>query len=154
VQKGASDLQSNVREAGSEPGVAALMNKASPRRGRLSKAAEFERVYRSGRSVANRYLVLYLFSGDQKGGLRLGLSVPRRVGGAVVRNKVKRLIREAFGQQLGARQIDADLVVLARADAAQLAEKDGLEGFERALGELLAKVGLKSDHGPDPGDRS
>ena len=135
-------MSSDVREAGVEPGAAALMSGGTPRKGRLSKAAEFERVYRRGRSVANRYLVLYFFNGDPSEGLRLGLSVPRRVGGAAARNKVKRLIREAFREQLGARRIAADVVVVARADAAELAERDGLEGVQAALGELLRKVGL------------
>ncbi len=60
------------------------------RRRRLSRSAEFDRVYRQGRSKANRFLVLYAFpreegSGD---GPRLGLSVSRRVGGAVDRTRV------------------------------------------------------------------
>ena len=72
------------------------------RRRRLSRSAEFERVYRQGRSKANRYLVLYAFpreegSGDD--GPRLGLSVSRRVGGAVDRTRVKRVLREAFWQE-------------------------------------------------------
>src|SRR4029079_11520118 len=74
---------------------------ASKRR-RLSRSAEFERVYRQGRSKANRFLVLYAFprTDDGPGGdprsPRLGLSVSRRVGGAVDRARVKRVLREAF----------------------------------------------------------
>jgi ribonuclease P protein component len=63
---------------------------------RLSRSAEFERVYRQGRSVANRHLVLYSFPNESVDRPRLGLSVSRKVGGAVERNRVKRLLREAF----------------------------------------------------------
>ena len=57
------------------------------RRRRLSRSAEFERVYRQGRSKGNRFLVLYAFArpADDAGQEpRLGLSVSRRVGGAAV----------------------------------------------------------------------
>ena len=71
-----------------------------PKRGRLSRSAEFERVYRQGRSHGNRHLVLYTFPREAGAdeGPRLGLSVSRKVGGAVDRNKVKRLLREAFAE--------------------------------------------------------
>src|SRR4051795_6652581 len=73
---------------------------AGARRRRLSRSAEFDRVYREGRSHAGRHLVLYSFprEGDEDDAPRLGLSVGRKVGGAVERNKVKRLLREAFWQ--------------------------------------------------------
>src|SRR5215216_7929455 len=72
------------------------------RRRRLSRSAEFERVYRQGRSKSNRFLVLYAFArepeqdGATTDGPRLGLSVSRRVGGAVDRTRLKRILREAF----------------------------------------------------------
>jgi len=66
------------------------------RRGRLSRAAEFERVYRQGRSQGNRFFVLYSFPRGGDEAPRLGVSVSRKVGGAVDRNRVKRLLRDAF----------------------------------------------------------
>ena len=68
---------------------------ARRRSGRLSRSAEFDRVYRQGRSVANRYLVLYAFPRGGEEPPRVGLSVSRKVGGAVERNQLKRLLREA-----------------------------------------------------------
>jgi ribonuclease P protein component len=114
----------------------------SARRGRLSRSAEFERVYRQGRSSANRHLVLYSFPNPSAERPRLGLSVSRKVGGAVERNRVKRLLREAFGQAEEALQGGHDVVLLARPDARELAEREGLAGIGASLGELLAKAGL------------
>jgi ribonuclease P protein component len=62
------------------------------------------------------------------------------VGGAVQRNQVKRLLREAFmldGDRLPA---GSDVVVVARSDARALAEREGLTGIRRALGELIDRV--------------
>ena len=55
----------------------------STRRGRLSRSAEFDRVFRSGRSLAGKDLVLYVFPRGDGEAPRLGLSVSRKVGGAV-----------------------------------------------------------------------
>jgi ribonuclease P protein component len=115
-----------------------------PKRGRLSRSAEFERVYRQGRSVGNRFLVLYAFprTPDVAGadGPRLGLSVSRKVGGAVDRNRVKRLLREAFAGELERVPPDHDVVVVARPEARELAEREGLEGMRRELGELVGRA--------------
>ena len=116
----------------------------SPKRRRLSRSAEFERVYRRGRSKANRYLVLYVFPRDAEqleaepqDGPRLGLSVSRRVGGAVDRTKVKRLLREAFWAEAERLPSGSDYVVVARPDSRELAERDGMVGVRSALAELV-----------------
>jgi ribonuclease P protein component len=112
----------------------------SPKRRRLSRSAEFERVYRQGRSKSNRYLVLYAFPrGDDAAadGPRLGLSVSRRVGGAVDRSKVKRLLREAFWTEAERLPPGSDYVVVARPDSRELAEREGMGGVRAALAELV-----------------
>ncbi len=115
-----------------------------PKRRRLSRSAEFERVYRQGRSKGNRYLVLYAFPRADEGpdeGPRLGLSVGRRVGGAVDRARVKRVLREAFWEEAERLPADSDYVVVARPESLGLAEREGTAGISTALAELVEALG-------------
>jgi ribonuclease P protein component len=117
-----------------------------PRRRRLSRSAEFERVYRQGRSKGNRFLVLYAFPREESDaeGPRLGLSVSRRVGGAVERSRVKRVLREAFWAEAERLPSGADYVVVARPEAGPLAEREGTPGVQTALAELVDGLGGSS----------
>ena len=116
-----------------------------PGRGRLSRSADFDRVFRNGRSHAGRELVLYVFPRGEDGPPRLGLSVSRKVGGAVQRNRVKRLLREAFALESGRLPSGTDAVVVARTDANGLAEREGLAGIRRALSDLVGRAGGEGD---------
>jgi ribonuclease P protein component len=109
------------------------------KRGRLSRSGDFDRVYRDGRSHANRYLVVYSFPRpeDAVDQVRLGISVSRKVGGAVARNAVKRALREAFWALGDGLPADHDFVLVARPDSAGLVDREGTNGIETALRELL-----------------
>jgi ribonuclease P protein component len=113
---------------------------ASKRR-RLSRSGEFDRVYRDGSSQATRYLVLYTFprKDEDREDVRLGVSVSRKVGGAVERNKVKRTLREAFWAVADGLPPRHDFVIVARADIKDLIAKDGMNGVRSDLEEAIAK---------------
>ena len=107
---------------------------------RLSRSSEFQRVYRQGRSRANRNLIVYSFARGEERGLRsrIGVSVGRKVGNAVVRNRVKRTIREAVTALEAELRDGLDYVVLARSDVIELIDREGLSGVKNSLGELIA----------------
>jgi ribonuclease P protein component len=126
------------------------------KRSRLSRSSDFQRIYRQGKSTASRFLVLYTFrrpddvSAD---GPRLGLSVSKKMGGAVVRNRVKRLLREAFGSAREQLSEDHDLVLIARPPLLELlvresAGEKGLVGA--AVRELMVRAGLLPADPPEP----
>jgi ribonuclease P protein component len=122
-----------------------------PKRGRLSRSADFDRVFRQGRSHGGREFVLYVFPRAEDAATpRLGLSVSRKVGGAVQRNQVKRLLREAFALDGDRLPAGSDVVVVARADARALAEREGLSGIRRSLGELIDRTQMPSGGAQGP----
>jgi ribonuclease P protein component len=116
---------------------------APRRRGRITRSGDFDMVYRRGRSAANRHLVVYAFARDDRPAgapARLGLSVSRKVGGAVERNRVKRVLREQFAAIAPSLPGGIDVVVIARPGAAEYVEERGSEALGERLAELAAKA--------------
>ena len=112
------------------------------KRRRLSRSGDFDRVYRDGRSHANRYLVVYSFprAGDDEP--RLGISVGRKVGGAVARNQVKRMLRDAFWACGESLPDGHDFVIVARPEMAGVASDRGAAGVEEELRTVLSGAGI------------
>src|SRR5262245_65912672 len=119
------------------------------RRPRLTRSADFDRVYRHGRSAATRSFVLYAFPSSERepddqttdhADVRLGVSVGRRVGGAVERNRVKRVLREAFWALDDELPEGHDFVIVARAGSAELAEQQGLDAVRAELSQLPTRL--------------
>jgi ribonuclease P protein component len=119
-------------------------------RGRLSRSEDFTRAYRAGRSVANKYLVLYYFErlgtglGEVTSGPRVGFSVSRRLGTAVDRNRIKRVLREASRAHGESLRGNVDLVLIARAPIVELLESGGFKAVEEKMVEVLRKASLIS----------
>lgn len=112
------------------------------RRNRLSRSRDFDTVYRKGRSASTRFLVLYWFprEDDDAEGTRLGLAVPRSVGGAVVRNRVKRQLRETWKELAERTQPGFDYVLVARPALAEPADTRGHEWLRDRVAEVLEKA--------------
>jgi ribonuclease P protein component len=120
------------------------------RRGRISRSGDFDAVYRRGRSAANRHLVVYAFAreGAPPGApARLGLSVSRKVGDAVVRNRVKRALREQFAALVPALPPGLDVVVIARPGAAEYLSERGPAALGARLGELAERAAAAPQEG-------
>ena len=113
---------------------------AKPRRRRLSRSGEFDRVYRDGSSNATRFLVLYAFprKDEEERDLRLGVSASRKVGGAVERNRVKRALRDAFWGLSDRLPEKHDFVLVARPELSELLEREGTPGVAKSIEEALA----------------
>ncbi|HET7572789.1 MAG TPA: ribonuclease P protein component [Gaiellaceae bacterium] len=110
------------------------------RANRLSRSRDFDAVYRQGRSVSSRYLVLYWFPQDEPAEPRFGFSVPRSVGGAVERNRVKRQLREAWRARLERVPAGHDYVVIVRPGLPEAVEANGFDWLGERLDEVLAQA--------------
>jgi ribonuclease P protein component len=110
------------------------------RRNRLSRSRDFDAVYRHGRSVSTRFLVLYRFDReDDDGEVRLGIAVPKKIGGAVIRNRIKRRLREVWRELLPDVPAGADYVLLVRTPLAEAEGRDAAWLRERVQ-EVLGKA--------------
>jgi ribonuclease P protein component len=115
------------------------------RKSRLSRSAEFDRVYRHGRSAQHRLLVLYRFdrpedlSAGPDESSRIGITVSKKVGGAVDRNRLKRQLREAL---TASELLDgsADYVAIARPGLPERIAAEGYDALVAIVEELAAKL--------------
>lgn len=112
----------------------------SPKRRRLSRSGDFKRVYKEGSSKATRHLVLYRFERGQNDPdeIRLGVSVSKKLGDAVSRNRVKRVLKEAFWSRVNPDECDQDFVLVARPSVGEVIDESGLEGAQACIDEVLA----------------
>ena len=112
---------------------------------RLTDSPEFERVYRQGTAFRGKLFSVHAFPNDSEN-VRFGLSVSRRIGNAVTRNKVRRRLREVFRSALPKVPAGMDLVVSARPAAADAS----FQGLEQEFARALRKIGgpIEGDKGP------
>jgi ribonuclease P protein component len=111
------------------------------RRNRLSRSRDFDAVYRHGRSASTRFLTLYWFEREEAvGDPRLGFAVPKSVGNAVVRNRIKRQLREIVRDRLAVLPQSNDYVLVVRRGLPEAAETQGHEWLETRVDEVLGKA--------------
>jgi ribonuclease P protein component len=110
---------------------------AFPKASRLRLKKDFEAVFAAGKKTSTRELVVWHCEGGPES--RLGLMVSKKTGGAVRRNRLKRLLREAFRLHKQELKEDASLIVYPKAGCAI----DSLEEARRALDEVWRKTRLK-----------
>lgn len=113
------------------------------RRYRLSRSRDFDAVYRHGRSVSTRFLTLHWFPRreGEDGAPRIGLAVPKSVGSAVVRNRLKRQLREAWRELADRAAPGRDYVLAARPGIAEPAAARGHAWIVEQVSETLGKAG-------------
>ena len=115
------------------------------RKNRLSRSRDFDAVYRHGRSASTRFLTLHWFerAGEDTGEEpRLGLAVPRAAGNAVVRNRIKRQLREIWRVKLDTGTLSRmhDYVLVVRPGLPEAVDARGHEWLVERVDEVLGKA--------------
>ena len=110
-----------------------------PRTARILRSADFRTVYDNGTRVSSPMFAAFCLerTSDPEGGARLGLTVPRALGGAVIRNRIKRRLREAFRQHRSEFGPGWDVVLNPRRAALTAPFSE----IERALRKVIEKCG-------------
>ena len=104
---------------------------------RIKKNSDFQTIYKKGKSVANRQFVVYTYKNRDLKHFRLGISVSKKLGNAVTRNRIKRAIRENF--KVHKQNIIAkDIIVIARQPAKDMNTLEIQSSLEHVL--KIAKV--------------
>lgn len=103
------------------------------KRQRIKKNEEFQTVFKNGKSFANRQFVVYVFKKDQQPEFRIGLSVSKKIGNAVTRNRIKRYLRQSFLELKDRVKSDMDYVIVARHQAAQIDFHETKKSIEHVL---------------------
>lgn len=90
------------------------------KRQRIKSNKDFQTVFKKGKSVANRQFVIYILEKSEQEQFRIGLSVSKKLGNAVVRNRIKRYIRQVFHELQDDIIRQRDYVIIARKPVATM----------------------------------
>ncbi len=106
----------------------------------LKKNREFKKVFSKGKSIVEKLLVVYFYKNESLYN-RIGIVVNKKVGNAVVRNRVKRVIKECYRSYGINLKKGFDIVIVARVRASDASYSD----INNAIKRLLKKTGLSID---------
>lgn len=108
------------------------------KKNRLTKREYFDKVYKHGKSSANHQFVLYYKAQPQQASFRLGVSVSKKLGNAVVRNRIRRVLKEIV--RLNASQIPGgyDLILIARKPVVEMSYHE----IEKSVFHVLKRASL------------
>nr|WP_281503702.1 ribonuclease P protein component [Ectobacillus sp. JY-23] len=115
------------------------MLKRMKKKNRVKKNAEFQAVFQKGKSSANRQFVLYSLDKPGQDEFRIGLSVSKKVGNAVARNRIKRVIRQVFTELKQCIDSEKDFVIIARKPCAEMT----YEQMKSSLLHVMRRSGMK-----------
>ncbi|MGM9986873.1 MAG: ribonuclease P protein component [Bacillaceae bacterium] len=107
---------------------------------RVKKNADFQVVFQEGKSDANRQFVIYQYKKENQPYFRIGLSVSKKLGNAVTRNRIKRLIRQVFTELKDDIKIGNDYVIIARKPCVELEYDE----FKKCLMHVLKRGNIYS----------
>ncbi|MCA1032307.1 ribonuclease P protein component [Bacillus timonensis] len=100
---------------------------------RIKKNSDFQAVFQKGVSTANRQFVVYVLEKKEHDFFRIGLSVSKKIGNAVTRNRIKRLIRTFFNENKDRITGEKDYVIIARKPAAEMDYHEVNSSLEHVL---------------------
>ncbi len=106
---------------------------------RLRHGKDFRKAYQEGQRLVCRFFVAFVVP-RSAGPLRVGVVASRRVGGAVARNRAKRLLREVFRLRRPRREVSADVGLVARGSIAKARYQDVETAYVRNVGKVLEKI--------------
>ncbi|RXZ83870.1 ribonuclease P protein component [Paenibacillaceae bacterium] len=114
---------------------------------RLRNRQDFNRIYRGGKSFANSQLVVYWSRKPEVEQFRFGVSVSKKLGNAVVRNRMRRVLKEIVRAQTDSIADHTDLIIIARKPSVSMSTKE----LERSVLHVLRKSNLlKPRHSRQP----
>lgn len=87
---------------------------------RIKANKEFQQIYKNGKSFANRQFIIYKYKNQDIDHFRIGLSVSKKIGNAVIRNRVKRYIRQVFTELKEDINDQYDYIIIARKPVAEM----------------------------------
>ncbi|CAM3053170.1 ribonuclease P protein component [Sporolactobacillus spathodeae] len=108
---------------------------------RLKKNKDFQVVFKDGRSMANRQFVVYVLAQPGQTYARLGLSVSKKMGNAVMRNHIKRLIKESFREFAEKLETGNDYIIISRRPVRTMSYHE----VQGSLKHVLKKAGVMTD---------